>query len=87
MILHVPRFKRSSAILTSFYVAEGFSVKSHFLKSYRKALGAVLKCQLVPLRSRDGGREAFEAFAADDDFRALGDYLGAFSSQSNLHLP
>lgn len=56
--------------------AEGFSVKAHFLKSYRKALGAVLKCQLIPLRSRTGGRQAFEAFAADEDFCSLGSYLG-----------
>ena len=56
--------------------AEGFSVKAHFLNSYRKALGAVLKCQLIPLRRRTGGMEAFEAFAADEDMRTLGHYLG-----------
>ena len=46
------------------------------LNSYRKAMGAVLKCQLIPVRSRPGGRQAFEAFAADEDTCSLGDYLG-----------
>ena len=51
-------------------------MKAHLLNSYRKALAAILKCQLVPIRSRQGGRQAFEAFAADDDMHALGEYLG-----------
>lgn len=68
-------------LLMSVMFAEGFSVKAHLLNSYRKALAAILKCQLVPIRSRQGGRQAFEAFAVDEDMHALGQYLGAESPQ------
>ena len=58
---------------------EGFSVKAHFLNAYRKALGAILRCQMIPLQQRSGGMEAFEAFAADKDMCLLGHYLGQAS--------
>ena len=60
-------------------LAEGFSVKAHFLNAYRKALGAILRCQMIPLQRRSGGLEAFEAFAADKDMCLLGHYLGQTS--------
>lgn len=46
------------------------------LAAYRRSLAAVLKSQLIPVRRRTGGLEAFEAFAADEDMQLLGLYLG-----------
>ena len=65
-------------------IAEGFSVKAHFLTSYRKALGSILKSQMIPARARSGGQDAFEAFAADDDMHTLGLYLGRYSASSRF---
>ena len=64
--------------------AEGFSVKAHFLVAYRKAIGAILKSQMLPIRRRSGGLEAFEAFAADDDMYSLGLYLGTHALMKSV---
>ena len=54
-------------------------MKAHLLNAYRKSLGAILRCQMIPLQRRSGGLEAFEAFAADKDVCLLGHYLGQTS--------
>ena len=66
-------------------LAEGFSVKAHYINAYRKAMGAILKSQLIPTQRRTGGYEALEAFAADDDMHALGEYLGMRASPHRHH--
>ena len=58
-------------------LAEGFSVREHYLSSYRAAFVSILKAQLMPLRGMNGGEAAVRAFAADRHMNALCTYLGA----------
>ena len=66
-------------------LAEGFSVREHYLSSYRAAFVSILKAQLMPLRGMNGGEAAVRAFAADRHMNALCKYLGAYACWRHPH--